>query len=179
MRPGTDPIRSLATEIVRLDNMVATASDRLSAIDALADRLSQDPRELSRILEAHRLSGGHVVMVVDKLEELFTVCESEPRRRLFIDAVTSLATHPHRVAWVVPTMRADFYGHLARYPILASQMVDHQLYLQPLVTSTIRDAIERPAAEVGAIFEKGLAFAVARGCPLTRRGGAAALATRA
>src|SRR5262245_29866342 len=57
-------------------------------------------------------------------------------------------------------MRADFYAHVARYANLAGQVVDHQLYLKSMTVVEVAEIIEAPAAQVGAIFEKGLAMQV-------------------
>jgi hypothetical protein len=103
---------------------------------------------------------GRLILVVDRLEELFTLCEDEAERQTFLDALIALIHHPHCPAWVVATMRADFYAHLGLYDNLASQVVGHQIYLGPMREEDVAEIIEAPAAQVGAIFEKGLAMQV-------------------
>ncbi|MDP9222969.1 MAG: hypothetical protein M3P18_03785 [Actinomycetota bacterium] len=52
---------------------------------------------------------GRLVVVVDQLEEVFSVCATEEERQGFIDQLTAAAQHaPARIAVVV--LRADFYG---------------------------------------------------------------------
>ncbi|HEX3193861.1 MAG TPA: hypothetical protein VHS30_29175, partial [Streptosporangiaceae bacterium] len=61
------------------------------------------------------------VVVVDQLEELFTLCENEQERRDFIDLLTRLAAAPAGgvpVALVACGLRADFYAPCTRYPQL-------------------------------------------------------------
>jgi hypothetical protein len=57
-------------------------------------------------------------------------------------------------------MRAHFYGHVGRYANLASQVVNHQVYLKPMTSEEVAEVVEAPAAQVGATFEKGLAIQV-------------------
>jgi WD40 repeat protein len=153
VRPGPDPFQSLATTLARLQPQ----SDPLTARDALLWRLQDSPKELPTLLQALLPPQGRLVLLVDRLEELFTLCEVEAARRAFLDALLALVQHPHRPAWAVVTMRADFYGHVGRYADLASQVVNHQVYLKSMTEQEVAEVIEAPAAQVGAIFEKGLA----------------------
>ena len=53
-------------------------------------------------------------------------------------------------------MRADFYGHCARYPDLANATEDAQVLVGPMTTDELRKAITQPAVEVGCALETGL-----------------------
>ena len=153
VRPGPNPLRALATALTRL----SPARDSLTAIDTLLERLQTNPSELPEIIQSLLPSKGPLILVVDRLEELFTLCEGEDNRRSFLQAVLALINHPHHPAWVVVTMRADFYGHLGRYSDLASEVVHHQLYIRAMSAKEVAEIIEAPTTQVGAIFEKGLA----------------------
>jgi WD40 repeat protein len=156
VRPGPNPLRALAAALSRLQPQ----SNPLTASDALLQRLQAKPGQLAEIIQLLLPPQGRLVLVLDRLEELFTLCQAEEERRSFLDALLAPIQHPHRPAWVVATMRADFYGHVGRYADLASQVVNHQLYLKPMDTGEVAEVIEAPAAQVGAIFEKGLAIQV-------------------
>ena len=156
VRPGPHPLRSLAAALIRLQPQ----SDPFTASDALLQRLQDNPDRLPEIIQLLLPPQGRLVLVVDRLEELFTLCQAEEERQAFLRALLALLQHPHCPAWVVATMRADFYGHVGRYADLAGQVVDHQLYLKSMTMEEVAEIIEAPAAQVGAIFEKGLAMQV-------------------
>ena len=62
-------------------------------------------------------TGERVVIAVDQLEELFTVCEDEDERAGFLHALSRLRrVTPRGRALVVVALRADFYGRVAGYP---------------------------------------------------------------
>ena len=156
VRPGPHPLRSLVAVLIRLQPQ----SDLFTASDALLQRLQDNPDRLPDIIQLLLPPQGRLVLVVDRLEELFTLCQAEEERQAFLRALLALLQHPHCPAWVVATMRADFYGHVGRYADLAGQVVDHQLYLKSMTVEEVAEIIEAPAAQVGAIFAKGLAMQV-------------------
>ncbi len=130
VRPGPNPLRVLATALSRLQPQ----SNPLTASDALLQRLQVKPDQLTEIIQLLLPPQGRLVLVIDRLEELFTLCQSEEERRSFLDALLAPIHHPHRPAWVIATMRADFYGHVGRYADLTGQVVNHQVYLKPMNT---------------------------------------------
>jgi WD40 repeat protein len=156
VRPGPHPLRALATSLSRLQ----PRENPVGASDALLQRIQANPEQLPEIMQIFLQPQERLVLVIDRLEELFTLCQAEEERRSFIEALLAPIQHPHRPAWVIATMRADFYGHVGRYADLAGQVVNHQVYVKPMTTEAVAEVIEAPAAQVGAIFEKGLATQV-------------------
>ena len=61
----------------------------------------------------------------------------------FIDALLDTATSPGTT--VLVTVRADFYGHCARYPRLVSALRDATALVGPMSDSELRQAIAGPA----------------------------------
>lgn len=105
-------------------------------------------------------SGRHLVLVVDQLEELFTLCGNERERRDFLDVLTALA-RPHSAedgptALVVLGLRSDFYTPCADYPQLRSALQDGQLVVGSMTQAELREAIAFPARAVGLDMEPGL-----------------------
>lgn len=156
VRPGKNPIRALAMSLAQFKQ----EKDPLEIFDNFLERLQSDVDELIEIIQSLKSPENGLVLVVDQVEELFTLCESEEERVSFINSIVKLIEHPHQPTWVVTTMRADFYGHVGRYPKLAKQLVNHQLYIETLGEEEIAEVIEAPATQVGAIFEKGLSAQV-------------------
>jgi WD40 repeat protein/class 3 adenylate cyclase len=99
------------------------------------------------------------LLVVDQFEEVFTLCHDEEERAGFIDALLDRAEDGARVIIV---LRADFYGHCAAYPHLASALEERQALVGPMSEEELRRAIERPGEHVGLVLEPGVVEALLR-----------------
>ncbi len=97
-----------------------------------------------------------LVVLVDQLEEVFTLCQDEDERRALFGNLLYAATIPGGRVVVILGMRADFYQRCAAYPDLRSLVARHQFLVGPLSNEALREAIELPARRVGLEFEAGL-----------------------
>jgi DNA-binding SARP family transcriptional activator/WD40 repeat protein len=98
-----------------------------------------------------------LLLVVDQLEELFTLCDDEQERTAFIDnLLTAADPEMSGPTVVVITLRADFYPHCAKYPALREALARNQEYIGPMNTAELRRAIEEPALRGGWKFQSGL-----------------------
>ena len=120
-------------------------------------------RELERALGGHAEQamadlgrGERVVIAVDQLEELFTVCEDEAERRAFLDRLVRGAGDHERRVLALCTLRADFYGRLSAYPQFAELLSRSHALVGPMDRPELREAIERPALRAGLEVEDGL-----------------------
>jgi tetratricopeptide (TPR) repeat protein len=94
-----------------------------------------------------------LVLVVDQFEELFTLCTSETRRKLFFSSLFKLLPKVK----IVITMRADFLGECADYQQLRESMQTHQELIPPMNEEELRRAMESQAQVVKLRFEANLA----------------------
>jgi class 3 adenylate cyclase/energy-coupling factor transporter ATP-binding protein EcfA2 len=117
--------------------------------------ISPGAHPLTQLDEARDTS----LLVVDQFEEVFTLCNDEDERRAFIDALLDIAARRTRV---VVALRADFYGHCATYPRLASALEERQALVGPMSEEELRRAIERPAEHAGLVLEPGVAEGILR-----------------
>lgn len=100
---------------------------------------------------------GHVLIVIDQFEEIFTLCRDEYEREAFIDnLLTALSYADDGSLTVLLTIRADFYAHLAQYPELRDAVARHQEFIGPMTSEELRRAMEGPARIAGWDFEPGL-----------------------
>jgi WD40 repeat protein len=134
LRPGEAPEQALA--------------DALGAAD-----LADPAGAAARLVAAEGGEAARLLVVVDQLEELFTLGSPAPVAAAFEQALTRLTAGPS--VWVVLTCRADFYPQLMTsglWPI-----VDHHRFeVLPLGGKALREAIERPAEAVGVYVEAAL-----------------------
>ena len=147
--PGAHPLEALALAMTS-DAPVREAAEA-------QDSLSADARSLH--LLATRLVGpdpaaSRVLLVIDQLEELFTLTRSDVERSRFIDNVL-FAAEADGPVWVLVTLRADFYDALAASD-LRQVVAEHQEYIGPMTREELREAIEGPARAGGWDFVPGL-----------------------
>ncbi|EWM11416.1 BTAD domain-containing putative transcriptional regulator [Kutzneria sp. 744] len=140
--PGNKPVEALASSLAQ-----ATGRPPSELLAIMQD----DPGELAGVLDGSE----RLVVVIDQFEELFTQCEDEAQRRIFVAALTALN------AAVVYGVRADFYGHCARFPELLASL-ERAVVVGPMTASALREAIERPAALAGLELEPGLSDVLLR-----------------
>ncbi|WP_052346900.1 nSTAND1 domain-containing NTPase [Streptomyces prunicolor] len=96
-----------------------------------------------------------LVVVVDQFEEVFTACGDETERQWFIDVLDRLAG-PAGGAVVVLGVRADFYAACTAHPQLRAALQAGPVLLEPMTEDELKEAIRRPAANVGLDVEDGL-----------------------
>ena len=108
MMPGSSPFKELA-ECLR---GVAVATPA-----ALADRLAEDDAGIDQVLRRLVPGDGQLLLVVDQLEELFTLA-SVPDQRAFLGGLMHAVLAPDSRLRLVATLRADFYDRpLAHQPL--------------------------------------------------------------
>ncbi|MFF9817777.1 hypothetical protein [Streptomyces sp. NPDC014006] len=100
-------------------------------------------------------SSAGLVVVVDQFEEIFTACGDETERQWFIDVLDRLARSTGG-AVVVLGVRADFYAACTAHPQLRAALQAGPVLLEPMTEDELKDAIRRPAGNVGLDVEDGL-----------------------
>ena len=145
--PSANPLRSLALSL-------RPKSEPVAWVDEQVERLKRDPGQLRKLFD--QASSSPAVLVVDQFEEVFTLCNDEEVLQAFINNLlnaTEGATVHHRV---ITTMRIEFQEQMPRlekfYPLFLRGLVQ----VLPLSVIDLREAIEKPAAEVGLKFEQGI-----------------------
>ena len=115
---------------------------------------------LGRLTEAGRKSGrllafedAKLILVVDQLEELFTVPGIGPDdRRLFVQVLAGLARSG--AVWVIATVRADFWHRAAEIPELIGLAEGQgRIDLAAASPAELAEMIRKPAQAAGLSFE--------------------------
>ncbi|GHE44607.1 hypothetical protein GCM10017771_64790 [Streptomyces capitiformicae] len=94
-------------------------------------------------------------VVVDQFEEVFTLCRDTGERARFIEMLLS-ARDPDRRLKVLISVRADFYARCAEHRDLADALCRAGLLLGPMTADELREAVVKPAQEVGLLVEREL-----------------------
>ena len=107
LRPGNRPFDTLAAR-------VAEALGGEQEVDRLARRLAGSPWLLNlQLFQLAEQTGSTVLLLVDQLEELYTLTANEDQRRLFMQAICCAADDPETPVRVIFTLREEFLGRLA------------------------------------------------------------------
>jgi WD40 repeat protein len=138
MRPGPSPL--------------ATLSARLEQAGIRVD-LQHERDRLGEVLRADAVRNGPLVLVVDQLEEMFTLCASEHERRAFAEAIATPARAAEDPLRVIFTLRDDFLVRTEQLVALRNRIAQGlQLLTVPATEDLLRIVIE-PARRAGFEFE--------------------------
>ena len=155
IRPGAHPLETLAAA-------AAALGDSRGLANVLTD-LRHDERGLHLSLQfalADRPQEQRAVIVIDQLEEAFTLCEDADERARAFDNLVYAASRPGGRSVVALTIRADFYPRLAEHRELAQMVERHQELVGAMGPVALRQAIEGPAQRAGLTLEPGLTDAI-------------------
>lgn len=130
LRPGGAPLRALA-------QAMGTGTSWLERAQALL---------------APHTTAQRLLLVVDQFEEVFVLAGTEEREP-FQQALLGLIESG--ICYIVLTIRADFYPDLMLSPLWA-EIRAHRVEVQPLSGNRLRQAIVRPAENVGVFAESAL-----------------------
>ncbi len=104
--------------------------------------------------------GERLVIAVDQLEELFTVCGRESERAAFLDELAIAARDHERRVLVVCALRTDFYGRFGSYQAFAQLLSQSHVLVGPMDRDELTQAIEQPASRAGLEVERPLVDAL-------------------
>jgi len=146
----------------------------LAVFTPTAHPLGELSGQLERLTATPGPAGGRIVLIVDQLEEVFTLCQDEAEREAFISRLGQLAGLPDDAAGtvtglIVLGLRADFYAQAAAYPLLRDVLRDAPVLLDPMSEDELRQAIMFPARAVGLEIEPGLVEVLLRDLGVAQR----------
>jgi WD40 repeat protein/transcriptional regulator with XRE-family HTH domain len=157
--PGASPLTELARQLVAA--IAAAEPGTLSGATAseIEAALRSDPDRFACLTSRITVAGqpgeaGRIrpVIVVDQLEEVFTICPDSGERRAFITALCALSGP----AVVVLALRADFYDRALRHPGLSRALQERQVVVGPMTWDQVRRAIVEPARKARLLVDEGL-----------------------
>ncbi len=136
MRPGDAPLR-VAAELVAANLLASTAPP------AGADPAAFLTDAVRGWLAAH--PAQRLLLVVDQVEELITLCRDDAVRDAFLQTLAGLlAAHPDRLR-VILTLRTDFEPQFFDSPL--NGLWKHGRFVTPPMSQAeLREVIEEPAA---------------------------------
>ena len=147
VRPGRFPLGSLAHLIV--DDDPAKTTETIA-------QLREAPGMFGEALRTEAARKRHrTLIVVDQLEELFTLSDDDEDRRTFLAALLAAADDPSAPVRIVLSMRADFLDRLASHKRFLSELSRGLFFLSAPDVDNLREVLVRPAELAGYAFESG------------------------
>jgi hypothetical protein len=147
LRPGRAPLASLAGT---LDDALDTGLTAAEIVDQLRDAPGLYGELLRNVA---RRSKQQVMIIVDQLEELFTLSSDADARGLFLSALLAAADDPSAPVRVVLSMRADFLDRLAGHKHVLDELSRGLFFVSAPDADSLRETIVRPAELAGYEFE--------------------------
>jgi WD40 repeat protein/DNA-binding SARP family transcriptional activator len=148
MVPGAYPLEELEAALLRV-----AANPPASLMEQLERDTHGLLRAVKRVLPA---DDSVLVLVIDQLEEVFTLVDDEDRRTHFLSSVAAAANDPRGRLRIVTTLRADFYDRPLLYRDVADLMRTYVEAVVPLTPSELERAIANPARRVDVGLEPSL-----------------------
>jgi len=153
MRPDAQPMKNLATAFLPADG---SQLDRAEALGRAEGLLREGGAGLARLVEA--APADRVVLVVDQFEEVFTRCDDINEREQFFACLMGALQETGDKLCLIIAMRSDFVGKCLErdYSGLAQHVQENMISVLPMQPEELRDAIWKPAAQVGLTVEDAL-----------------------
>jgi WD40 repeat protein len=137
IRPGESPLNSLNGVLKELGITEQLESKTLS--EAIANWTQSHPQT-------------KLLLVIDQLEELITLCRNDEERRQFLDLLADLVQAFPDVVRLVVTLRSDFEPQLRTTP-LEPLWQDGRFVVPAMTREELRSVIEEPASAKVVYFE--------------------------
>ena len=141
-------------------------------LEALARGMAGDGTEAKSLLEALKLSsralreyaetslgnGGHIVILVDQFEEIFSLCKNETERSSFLKALAEASKDEGNATpcTVIITLRADFYQQCVKEATLREILPLGQIIVGAMNREELKCVIELPAEAGNWAFQQSL-----------------------
>ena len=151
MKPGAHPLEELELAILR----VAVIQP-----PSLLGQIKEDERGLLRAVRRVLPEGSQLILVIDQLEELFTLVRDPDEANFFLKSIYEAVIDERSPIRVVTTLRADYYDRPLSHPEFSSLIERRTQVVKPLTASELEQAISEPMARVGVTIESGLASVI-------------------
>ena len=147
LSPGPHPYDELEAAMARVS---------VRAVRRMGDVLRRSPRGLIETVDRAIPGEAVVTIVIDQLEELFTLTTDETERTDFLECIRVASVDPDSRVRVIATLRADFYDRPLVYPRFGRLLASRTETVAPLQPDELEQAIRGPAERMGVRLEPGL-----------------------
>lgn len=148
MTPGSHPLEELEAALLRV---------AVNPPTSLIEQLERDAHGLLRAVKRVLPNDeAELLLVVDQLEELFTLTEDDALRRHLLESLRTAVSYPRSPVRIVATLRADHYDRPLAYRGFAELIRARTESIVPLAPDELERAISGPAELAGVLPEPAL-----------------------
>ncbi len=152
MLPGPHPLRELESALLSI---------AIQPPPSLLDDLERDELGLARAVDRVLPDpDAELLIVLDQLEEVFTLVEDDSERSLVLESVRAAVEAPGSRVRVVATLRADFFDQPLSVRGFGDLLAERTEAITPMSPEQLERAIAGPAEHVGLEVEPGLIAAM-------------------
>ncbi len=153
--PSSHPLESLETVLARIAPHDPIVDEKIKEQN-LADPKKVGVDGLRKIADAlPEIEISPLIVLVDQLEEIFTLCEDLDERKAFIDNLLCAAADRSKRVSVIVTLRSDFLGAVQEYPALDRLIQPQGFFVAAMTVDGLREAIAKPAKSAGYSLDSG------------------------
>ncbi len=150
--PGPHPLRELESALLGI---------AIQPPPSLLDELERDELGLAHAVDRVLPDpDAELLIVLDQLEEVFTLVEDDSERSLVLESVRAAVEAPGSRVRVVATLRADFFDQPLSVRGFGELLADRTEAITPMSPEQLERAIAGPAEHVGLEVEPGLISAM-------------------
>jgi hypothetical protein len=160
LRPGRQPLDALAHLAAPLLGSMSEDNEGGSTMADLGEhrmvraRLYAEPGFLGTVLRSRaRHAGQSILLFIDQLEELYTLCDDERERLAFTACLASVADDATAPLRVVIAMRSDFLDRVAEDAHFLGELGKGLYFVRAPDRDGLREALLQPAELAGYRFE--------------------------
>ena len=150
--PGAHPLRELESALLGVG---------VNPPPSLLDELERDERGLIRAVDRILPEpDAELLIVLDQLEELFTLVDSDAERAHLLESIQAATSDPGSRIRVVATLRADFFDQPLSVRGFGELLAARTEAITPMSPDELERAIVGPAERVSLDVEPGLVAAM-------------------
>ncbi|ALG66544.1 ATP-binding protein [Beggiatoa leptomitoformis] len=145
IKPSAHPLKSLAFGLSQLHQRIT--NDNLDKTLIFTQQL-QHKLGLSKLLQTFPEStNAPVFLLIEQFEELYTHCQDDAERELFIDNLLFAASDAKTAFTLILTLRTDFLATTQHHPLLYQALATQSILVPMLTKSQLRQAICAPSSD--------------------------------
>ncbi|MBD2255300.1 NACHT and WD repeat domain-containing protein [Nostoc parmelioides] len=150
--PGSHPLEALATVLAEIATGDRTPIIKAKEFSIVLQQPNSDGeyeglRQIANALP--EIAIKPLVVLVDQLEEVFTLCEDQRERDAFIGNLLCAASESSKRVSVIVTLRSDFLGLTQKNPHLNQLLASQGFFVAAMNVEGLREAITKPAELAG------------------------------
>jgi ABC-type branched-subunit amino acid transport system substrate-binding protein len=146
--PGSRPLEALATVLARIatNDQTPLAKTNEFTEELKKKNANGEYEGLRRIADMlPDITISPLIVLVDQLEEVYTLCEDEAERDAFIGNLLCAASERSNRVSAIVTLRSDFLGKTQKHPRLNQLIAEQSFFVSAMAEEELKDAILKPA----------------------------------